>query len=111
MRGASEVSLEDVEDAYEQSKYVHLSRALRGLSESEAALVEVIAEHDGNRAGDIYEAFHARTDLEYTRYSEIIYKLDQLGIIDATYTNVEGEGRARELTLEYEPAAVLQRLE
>ncbi|WP_136717609.1 ORC1-type DNA replication protein [Halorientalis salina] len=111
MRAATSVSTEDVEEAYDKSKYVHLSRALRGLSDSEAALAGVIAEHSGEQAGDVYEAFHERTELGYTRYSEIINKLDRLGIIDATYTEVEGRGRSRELTLNYEADAVLERLE
>jgi len=110
MRAATTVGIDDVEEAYDKSKYVHLSRALRGLSESEAALVEVIAEHDGDRAGEVYELFHDRTDLGYTRYSEIINKLDRLDVIDATYTEIEGRGRSRERTLNYEPEAVLDRL-
>jgi cell division control protein 6 len=110
MRGSRNVALEDVEEAYDTSKYVHLSRRLGGLSESERALVEVIAEHDGDQAGTIYETFHDRTDLGYTRYSEIVNKLDQLGVIDATYTGVDGRGRSRELTLTYDSEAVLDRL-
>ena len=110
MRASRTVEKQDVEEAYDTSKYVHLSRRLRGLSDSERALVEVIAEHDGERAGDIYDAFNDRTDLGYTRYSEIINKLDQLGIIDASYTDVEGRGRSRELTLNYDADAVLDRL-
>ncbi|MCY4729547.1 ORC1-type DNA replication protein [Natronomonas gomsonensis] len=111
MRGSTEVSVDDVDDAYEKAKYVHLSRHLRGLSESEAALVRVLAEHDGQRAGDVYEAFSETTDLGYTRYSEIINKLDQLGLIDAEYTNVEGRGRSRALSLSYDSDAILDRLE
>ena len=110
MRASRTVELQDVEEAYDTSKYVHLSRRLQGLSDSETALVEVIAEHDGERAGDIYDAFNDRTDLGYTRYSEIINKLDQLGIIDATYTDVDGRGRSRELSLNYDADAVLDRL-
>ncbi|MEF8782225.1 MAG: ORC1-type DNA replication protein [Haloarculaceae archaeon] len=110
MRASRTVESQDVEEAYDTSKYVHLSRRLRGLSDSETALVEVIAEHNGERAGDIYDVFNDRTDLGYTRYSEIINKLDQLGIIDATYTDVEGRGRSRELTLNYDVEAVLDRL-
>jgi len=110
MRGSRSVELEDVEDAYETSKYVHLSRQLRELTDSERALVEVVAEHDGEKAGDIYEVFHERTDLGYTRYSEIINKLDQLDIIQADYTDVEGRGRSRKLTLDYDAEAVLDRL-
>jgi len=52
----------------------------------------VLAENDGERAGTVYEAFHEETDLGYTRYSEIINKLDQLGVIDAEYADVEGAG-------------------
>ncbi|MFB6308746.1 MAG: ORC1-type DNA replication protein [Haloarculaceae archaeon] len=110
MRASRTVEMEDVEEAYDKSKYVHLSRRLQELSESESALVEVIAEHDGEQAGDIYEAFHEQTDLGYTRYSEIINKLDQLGIIEADYADVEGRGRSRELTLQYDADAVLERL-
>ncbi|WP_181686053.1 ORC1-type DNA replication protein [Halorhabdus salina] len=110
MRASKEVEREDVEDAFEQSKHVHLSRHLKGLSESERALLEVLAEHDGELAGDIYEAFQAETDLGYTRYSEIINKLDQLGLIEATYTSVDGRGRSRELSLAYEADAITDRL-
>ncbi|MFC7082102.1 ORC1-type DNA replication protein [Halorussus caseinilyticus] len=111
MRASRTVSLQDVEEAYEKSKYVHLSHSLQALSDSEIELLEVIAQHDGERAGDVYDAFHDQTGLGYTRYSEIINKLDQLDIIDATYTNVEGRGRSRQLSLRYEPDAVLNRLE
>jgi cell division control protein 6 len=110
MRASRTVEVQDVEAAFDTSKYVHLSRRLQGLSDSETALVGVIAEHDGERAGDIYDVFHDRTDLGYTRYSEIINKLDQLGIIDATYTDVDGRGRSRELSLNYDAEAVLDRL-
>jgi len=110
MRASRTVEPQDVDEAYETSKYVHLSRRLQELSDSERALVEVIAEHDGEQAGDIYEAFHEQTDLGYTRYSEIINKLDQLGVIDASYTDVEGRGRSRELTLNYDADAVVERL-
>ncbi|MFB6211114.1 MAG: ORC1-type DNA replication protein [Halobacteriales archaeon] len=111
MRASRTISTDDVEEAYDTSKYVHLSRSLRTLTDSERALVEVIADHNGDRAGDVYEAFHDRTDLGYTRYSEIVNKLDQLDIIDANYTTVEGRGRSRELSLTYDPQAVKERLD
>jgi cell division control protein 6 len=110
MRASRYVELEDVEEAYETSKYVHLSRRLQELSDSETALVRVIADHDGKQAGEIYDIFNDETDLGYTRYSEIINKLDQLDIIDASYTDVDGRGRSRELTLNYDAEAVTDRL-
>ena len=111
MRASRTVDIEDVETAYDKSKFVHLSHSLQGLSDSEATLVEVVAEHDGKQAGDVYEAFREETDLGYTRYSEIVNKLDDLGIIETEYADVEGRGRSRELTLAYEKDAVLDRLE
>jgi cell division control protein 6 len=111
MRGSAEVGTEDVDAAYQKAKYVHLSRHLRGLSDSEREFLRTLAEHDGSRAGDVYEAFHESTGLGYTRYSEIINKLDQLGVIEAEYTSIEGRGRSRELSLAYDADAVLERLE
>ncbi|MFC6826930.1 ORC1-type DNA replication protein [Halopelagius fulvigenes] len=110
MRASRTVELEDVEAAYDKSKYVHLSRCLRGLSETERALVRVIAEYDGEQAGTVYDAFREETDLGYTRYSEITNKLDQLGVIETEYADIEGRGRSRSLSLAYDPEAVLDRL-
>ena len=111
MRGSRTVSEEDIEEAYERSKYVHLARSLRGLSDSERALVEVLAEHGGEQAGSVYDVFHERTELGYTRYSEIINKLEQLDVVETEYADVEGRGRSRSLELAYDPEAVLDRLE
>jgi cell division control protein 6 len=111
MRGSAEVSIDDVDEAYQQAKYVHLSRHLRGLSESETGLVRVLAEHEGEQAGDVYEAFESATGLGYTRYSEIVNKLDQLGLVETAYTDVEGRGRSRSLSLSYDADAILERLE
>ncbi|WP_135665250.1 ORC1-type DNA replication protein [Halorhabdus rudnickae] len=110
MRASKQVEDEDVAQAYEKSKHVHLSRYLEGLSANERALLDVVADHDGERAGEIYEFFQAETDLGYTRYSEIINKLDQLGLIEATYTSVDGRGRSRELSVQYAPEAIKDRL-
>ncbi|MEZ3116655.1 ORC1-type DNA replication protein [Halobaculum sp. MBLA0147] len=111
MRASRTVAVEDVEEAYEKSKFVHLSRSLRGLSESETALVEVLVDHGGDQAGNVYEVFHDRTDLGYTRYSEIVKKLEQLGLVETEYADVEGRGRSRSIALAYEPDAVAERLD
>ncbi len=111
MRASRTIIMEDIEKAYQTSKYISLSHSLSGLSETERTLLEVIADNDGSQAGDVYEAFHETTDLGYTRYSEIVNKLDQLGLIDAEYAEIEGRGRSRKLTLAYDRDAVLNRLE
>ena len=110
MRGSRSITSEDIETAYEKSRHVHLSRRLRGLSETERALVEVVVEHDGDRAGTVYEAFHEQTGLGYTRYSEVVNKLDRLGVIEANYTDIEGRGRTRSISIAYDSDAVAERL-
>jgi cell division control protein 6 len=111
MRGATEIDTDDVDEAYEKAKYVHLSRHLQGLSDSEAALLRVLADHEGEQAGTVYEAFSEVTELGYTRYSEIVNKLEQLGLVETEYTDVDGRGRSRALSLSYDADAVLDRLE
>ena len=111
MRASRAIATEDIEAAYEKSKHVHLSRSLRGLSESERALLEVLVDHDGEHAGAVYEAFKADTGLGYTRYTELVNKLDQLGVIEAAYAEIEGRGRSRKLSLEYDRQAILDRLD
>lgn len=110
MRGSTNVEVDDVEEAYDKSKHVHLSRHLQGLSESERALVRVVAEHGGQQAGEIYEIFQEDTGLGYTRYSELVNKLNQLGLLEAEYADIDGRGRTRELYLAYDRDAVLDRL-
>lgn len=110
LRGSREVTAEDIDEAYEDARYVHLAHSIQALSDSEAALLAVIAEHEGDRAGAVYDAFHEATDLGYTRYSEILNKLDELGLVETEYADFEGRGRSREITLAYDASAVLKRL-
>jgi cell division control protein 6 len=109
-RGSTTVETEDVEAVYQHSRHVHLSRQLDALSENEEVLVETIANQDGDQAGAVYEAFQEETDLGYTRYSELLEKLEQQGLIETDYADVEGRGRSRSLSLAYDADAVLERL-
>jgi cell division control protein 6 len=109
-RASKAVAVEDVEAVYEEAKHVHLSRNLRALSDNERALVETVADRGGDQAGEVYDAFNDRTGLGYTRYTEIVNKLDKLGLIDAEYEQLEGRGRSRTLRLTHDPEAVKERL-
>jgi cell division control protein 6 len=109
-RASKTVELQDVEAVYEEAKHIHLSRNLRALSETERALVETVAECGGEQAGDVYDQFNDRTDLGYTRYTEIVNKLDKLGLIEAEYEELEGRGRSRTIRLSHDPETVRERL-
>jgi len=111
MRASKTIDEEDVESAYDKSKHVHLRalapRALGVRAPSSACLRRTTA----SAPGRCTRRFTRRRTSDYTRYSEIINKLDQLGVIDAEYADVEGRGRSRELSLAYEAETVLDRLE
>ncbi|MFB6162089.1 MAG: ORC1-type DNA replication protein [Halococcoides sp.] len=110
MAGRRTVAIEDVEEAYDAAKHVHLSREINALGDTERDLLAVIASEGGGHAGDVFDAFHDRTDLAYTRYAEVLDKLDRIGLVETHYTSVEGRGRTRLIELDYETDAVLERL-
>jgi cell division control protein 6 len=109
-RASRTVEPEDVDAVYEKAKHIHLSRSLSALAENERALVETVANHDGDQAGDVYDSFHEETGLGYTRYTEIVNKLDKLGLIEAEYEELEGRGRSRTLRLAHDPDTVREQL-
>ena len=109
-RASRSVERADVEAVSEEARSLQLSRSLDALSDAERALVAAVADNDGERAGDVYDAFEERTDLGYTRYTEIVNKVDQLGLIDARYESLDGRGRSRTLTLAHDSDAVRRHL-
>ncbi|APE96500.1 ORC1-type DNA replication protein [Halodesulfurarchaeum formicicum] len=109
-RASKTIEHRDIEQTFDTARHVHLERHLEGLSDPERILLTVIAETDAEQAGAVYETFHEETDLGYTRYTEIVNKLDDLGLIEAEYESLEGRGRSRSLRLAYDPEAVLNRL-
>ena len=111
LNGRSTIQASDIEEAYDAAKYVHLTHSLQALSDTEAALLRVIADHEGERAGVVYDAFHEQTDLGYTRYSELLNKLDELGLVTTEYAQLDGRGRSRAISLAYDADAILTRLE
>ncbi|MDP3564982.1 MAG: cell division control protein 6, partial [Methanoregula sp.] len=59
-------------------------------------------------AGDVYKSIKESLSIGYTRFYEIVKKMDALRLINLQYR--EGKGRTRIITLRYEPAKVLERL-
>jgi len=109
-RASETVAIEDVEAVSERARNHRLTRDIEALSDVERALLRTVVAHDGEQAGDVYDAFTDRTDLGYTRYTELVNKLDRLDLIDARYESLEGRGRSRTLTLAHDADAVERRL-
>lgn len=115
MAARRQVEEADISQAYEVSKYLHLTFTLRALKEEEKDLIRVIAEisqeideKEEMNAGGVYERAKEHMKLSYTRYYEIIKKLDAMRLINLNYR--QGRGRTRVISLRYEPERILELL-
>ena len=59
-------------------------------------------------AGDVHKTISQSVEIGYTRFYEVIKKLDALRIINLHYR--EGKGRTRVISLRYDPQKVLEYL-
>jgi cell division control protein 6 len=107
------VEREDICKAYEVSRYLHLAFSLRALKEEERRVLVRIAELSaGNdqemKAGDVYGFVREKVKISYTRYYEVVKKLDAMRLINLNYR--QGRGRTRLISLRYNPERVLEHL-
>lgn len=111
-RASKTISMEDVDKAFESSRLIHLQYSVNALKEEERQLLRLIAkEKDSINAGPLYEKFDEATGLGYTRFHEMLNKLDAVRLINTDYTGKGTRGRSRVLSLRYEPDEVLNCLE
>ena len=106
------IEREDIFGAYEISKYLHLSYTIKTLKDEERLILKSFAErsakeHEMN-AGDVYKSIRESLSIGYTRFYEIIKKMDAMRLINLQYR--DGKGRTRIITLRYDPAKVLEYL-
>jgi len=109
-RASKNISPQDVESAYDKSRLIHLSYLMRSLKEDEKTLLGMVAEMQQANSGELYENFHSRTGLGYTRFYELLNKLDSLKLIEADFTGKGSRGRSRVVTLRYKADEVRARL-
>lgn len=112
MDGRRRIEADDVCRAYNASRYLHLDAVIRTLRGEERDLLELLArtqsDDEGVTAGEFYEHVRDELHLGYTRYYEIISKLETMHLIDVQYR--VGRGRSRAIILRYEPEQILGRL-
>lgn len=109
-RASRTVSRDDVDRAYERSRLVHLSSALKPLREDELLLLGLVAEMETSKAGDLYEKFKDATGSGYTRFHEILNKLDAARLVDTDFSGPGHRGRSRVVRIRYDPKEVLDRI-
>jgi cell division control protein 6 len=94
------------------SKYLHLSFTLKTLTDEERKILKALALASLNEkemnAGDVHKTISQSVEIGYTRFYEVIKKLDALRLINLHYR--EGKGRTRVISLRYDPQKVLEYL-
>jgi cell division control protein 6 len=109
-RASRTIISEDVEGSYQKSRLVHLAFALKSLKEDEMKVLRLAAEAETSRAGDLYKRFYAETGAGYTRFHEILNKLDAIRLINTDFSGAGTRGRSRLIKIRYEPEEILSRL-
>ena len=112
MDGRRRIEEADICRAYRASRYLHLDAVIRTLRSDERRLLELLAQAFAHgeevTSGEFYARVHKETQVGYTRYYEIVTKLEAMRLIDITYR--PGRGRTRAISLRYEPDQILTRL-
>ena len=106
------IERDDICGAYLVSKYLHLSFTTKTLRDEEKNVLRALAgaslkEQEMN-AGEVYKTISESVAIGYTRFYEVVKKLDSLRLVNLHYR--EGKGRTRLISLRYEPQKVLEYL-
>jgi cell division control protein 6 len=109
-RASKAISVQDVKSSFERSRLVHLTYALKSLKEDEQKVLRLAAEQESCRAGDLFSRFHEQTGAGYTRFHEILNKLDAIRLINTDFSGAGERGRSRIVRLRYDPAEILSRM-
>ena len=80
------------------------------LGYEEKSLLELICKHPEIKTGELYNGFHEKTVLGYTRYYETLEKLSALKLINASFTGKGTRGRSRIISLKYNEDEITKRL-
>jgi archaeal cell division control protein 6 len=106
------IGKEDICGAYEVSKYLHLSHTIKTLKDEERLILKSFARRTSKEqemnAGEVYKSIRESLSIGYTRFYEIIKKMDAMRLINLEYR--DGKGRTRIITLRYDPAKILEYL-
>ncbi|MGA2933689.1 MAG: ORC1-type DNA replication protein [Methanomicrobiales archaeon] len=106
------IERDDICRAYEVSKYLHLAFTVKTLKEEEKELLKEVAELSSGEkemnAGEVYRSLKEKESLGYTRFYEMVKKLDAMRLVNLSYR--DGRGRTRLISLRYDPGRVLEYL-
>lgn len=109
-RASRSISAEDVAGSADRSRLVHLTYAIRSLKEDELIVLRLAAEQKSWRSGDLFVRFHDISSAGYTRFHEIVNKLDSIRLVNVDFTGEGERGRSRIISVRYDPEEILRRI-
>jgi len=109
-RASRSISSQDVAGSCDRSRLIHLTYALKSLKEDEIRVLRLAAEKKSWRAGELFASFHDQSGAGYTRFHEILNKLDSIRLINADFTGEGERGRSRVISVRYDPGEIISRL-
>ena len=79
----------------EVSRYLHLSYTVKTLKDEEGQILKALAgisqQEKEMNAGEVYKSLHEQVGVGYTRFYEIIKKMDAMRLVNLQYR--DGKGR------------------
>jgi len=104
------IERDDICRAYEVSRYLHLVFTVKTLKTEEKELLRKVAELSSGEkemnAGEVYRSLKEKESIGYTRFYEMVKKLDAMRLVNLSYR--DGRGRTRLISLRYDPGRVLE---
>ncbi|AGK62062.1 ORC complex protein Cdc6/Orc1 [Archaeoglobus sulfaticallidus PM70-1] len=105
-RGSRKISIEDVEKAFSKSKVVLLKKCISMLNQEEREILKQIYQQDDISTGEMYKKVRKDHKIGYTKFYNIISKLENLRLIDLSYLK-RGKGRTRSIVRRFDRETVL----
>ncbi len=110
-RASRRVEVEDVKNAYEGSMKVFVAKSISALNSDEREVLMTIYLIDEEvSSGDLYTIIYNEVKMSYTRFYEILEKLERLRLIDVVMGSKGKRGRTRYIIKRYKRVMILEAL-
>lgn len=109
-RASRKVEVEDVERIYKGGAKVFLAKSISALNSDERETLKIIYSIRGDVNSEEIKILKAEVNMSYTRFYEIINKLERLRLIDVVMGR-KGRGMTGYIIRKYDPAIVMAALE
>jgi len=110
-RASRKIELRDVERAREGEEVVALAKSIAALNSDEREVLKIVyaLDEENVTTGDVYAILKAEVGMSYSRFYEIMDKLERLRFIDLVFGK-KGRGKTRYVIRRYDRDVILKAL-